>query len=584
MKLLSILFISTLFQKVVAFCSTDVCFFIKETNELHVYTQTSIDFMEILLPSAHCTGNFTIFTKSSLLSNWIVGGFGFQTNTRNFVGSSVFQCVSNCQKINEENSGKIIEITNDWSNEKIFNCFSNSTYNVYDTSNLGQSSLTSSFGDLAPPPPNPSLPPNPPLLPPPQFPPSLPPSPTLPPPPSPPLPSTPPSPPPPSPPAFPPHLPPSPPPPSPPPSIFDVKSLPCEILENIYSENCECADTISEFNSKDGFILTQDKFPSYFKDTSIKTCNSIRVAYQNGTCCVSLPPRIPSTSGMIGMTVTGTSFSARRRLGTLFSTRRRLNQYDIDWRPDNFGDWQTATVPAENYIVTFESSSFCTNYSKINGQLVCENELNVCQKMTFDVTLANKQPYCNFSLPDNDKEYTYLLGHFNRNVLLKSSVYWKDFSSIDETCYTDENSNLDGATANITRSNALGIFAPTANGEVKNISTMSSVYFYSSIGENTQYLCRNSNCSKALSIPPFPVDPLVDGTIGGNPTDIVEFSDFSPTDSFVSAIVKFRNGALTKNTTSLNILWDISYGAIFERVRQVCTVSSYAINLQIDVE
>ena len=76
---------------------------------------------------------------------------------------------------------------------------------------------------------------------------------------------------------------------------------------------------------------------------------------------------------------------------------RRLNEYDIDWRPDNFGDWQTATVPAENYIVTFESSSFCTNYSKINGQKVCENELNVCQKMTFDVTLANKQPYCNFS-------------------------------------------------------------------------------------------------------------------------------------------------------------------------------------------
>ena len=145
--------------------------------------------------------------------------------------------------------------------------------------------------------------------------------------------------------------------------------------------------------------------------------------------------------------------------------------------------------------------------------------------------------------------------------------------------FLDENSNLDGPSANITRSNALGIFSPTANGKVKNISTMSSVYFYSSIGENTQYLCRNSNCSKALSIPPFSVDPLVDGTIGGNPTDIVEFSDFSPTDSFVSAIIEFRNGALTKNTTSLNILWETSYGAIFERVRQVCTVSSYSINL-----
>ena len=97
-------------------------------------------------------------------------------------------------------------------------------------------------------------------------------------------------------------------------------------------------------------------------------------------------------------------------------------------------------------------------------------------------------------------------------------------------------------------------------------------------------MCRNSNCSETLSIPPFTTDPLVNGTIGGNPTDIVAYSDWGPNDNFVGAIIKLKKGALTRSTTSLDILWDTSYGAIFERVRQVCTVSSYAINIKIDVE
>ena len=285
----------------------------------------------------------------------------------------------------------------------------------------------------------------------------------------------------------------------------------------------------------------------------------------------ALPPPVPPSTRLIGMTVTGTPFSSRRRL------------FDIDWKTDGFSnlDWQTATVPADNYIATFESSSFCTSFTKSNGQLVCENELVVCQNITLDVTLANEQPYCNFSLPDDGNNYTFLLGHFNRNVRLNSSVYW---SSHNETCYSDERSSLDGASANITQSNALGMFSPTADGDASSLATMSSVYFYSSIGENAQYLCRNSNCSEALSIPAFARDPLKNGTIGGNPTDIVDISDFGPTDTSVGVMIQFRTGALTQNTTSLNIRWDTTYGAIFERVRGACTVSSYAINIRVKVE
>ena len=199
--------------------------------------------------------------------------------------------------------------------------------------------------------------------------------------------------------------------------------------------------------------------------------------------------------------------------------------------------------------------------------------------MKVDIVKGSNYNYCKLTLPQKF-EYRYAIGAFRRNVTIKAQSYFQDDN---QTCYTDSDSDLRGSepSSHVAYSNALGMFSPSVNGSVAS-PTDANVYFYSNSGEPAQYLCRNINCSVSLSIPPFPYDPIVfseDGnTIGGNPTDVVAFADVNPLDSVVAAAVQLRGG-LSEKTKSIMIEWDTTYGAIFERVQCICTVSSYAINL-----
>ena len=259
--------------------------------------------------------------------------------------------------------------------------------------------------------------------------------------------------------------------------------------------------------------------------------------------------------------------------------RRKLDTYDIDWRQEY--DWQTHYTQADVYNVTIHSLKICQNWSKVNGTLFCENEVVTCaDPVTIDVTQANALNFCNYSMTMDQKNqsYGYALATFRRNVRIRAHTY---FQNVKKTCYTDQDSSLSGASGNVTLSNALGMYAPNVNDSFNSSTpTTAEVYFYSGVGENTQYLCRNLNCSDYKSIPPFQTDTIVNGTIGGNPTDLVGTADIAPDDQFVEAVVKI-NGIINKYTKGVHFDWDTTYGAIFEMVEGYCTVSSYAINIKV---
>ena len=102
-----------------------------------------------------------------------------------------------------------------------------------------------------------------------------------------------------------------------------------------------------------------------------------------------LSPRLP----LAEMTLTTV-----RNDGNLEQVRRRTQQQD----DITCNQLQMATPPALNYIATFESTSFCTNYSidASTGHLQCENEFAGCDNRTFDAaSVTDMEAYCSFAVP-----------------------------------------------------------------------------------------------------------------------------------------------------------------------------------------
>ena len=57
-----------------------------------------------------------------------------------------------------------------------------------------------------------------------------------------------------------------------------------------------------------------------------------------------------------------------------------------------------------------------------------------------------------------------------------------------------------------------------------------------------------------------------------------------PGDDVVSAMLQLPNGSLTSSVTSIRLVWDTTYGAVFEYYDGGCTVAPYAINLRVMVQ
>lgn len=240
---------------------------------------------------------------------------------------------------------------------------------------------------------------------------------------------------------------------------------------------------------------------------------------------------------------------------------------------------------AEHFFAEFRSTSFCTDISwSDDDQVICENEFVACNSRGFDVSGENgRQTYCDFALPEDDTEYPLVLVKVGRLVGIEAVAVFTNDDGSTTRCVTDEASNLNAAPDNVTRSNAYGVFAPSVDDAP---ATTTSTYYFSSTGESLNYMCRDTECSTVLTIDAVPRDVIQDGSIGGNPTDIEAISETRPTDETVTAAIRLRSGVISRNISSVDILWDTTYGAVFERVGTsppFCTVSPYAINMQIRV-
>lgn len=304
------------------------------------------------------------------------------------------------------------------------------------------------------------------------------------------------------------------------------------------------------------------------------TCRAPSPPYPAPELLPSPPPR-PAGLSLVEMTLTTV------REEDLEQGRRRMQQQD----DIACNQLQMATPSALNYIATFESTSFCTNYSvdASTGHLQCDNEFAGCDNRTFDAaSVTDAEAYCSFAVPGDDVEYPYLYVRVNRNVQLSAMTDASTFES-GMVCVTDAASDLSQAQS-ATLSNALGVFAPTVAADA-GAPDLTSAYFYSST-EPTQYLCRNRNCSEALRLPvACPRSALDPGaTFGGLPTDIVAIAATLPDDNVVSAMLQLPNGSLTSNVTSITLVWDTTYGAVFEYYNGGCTVAPYAINLRVVVQ
>ena len=319
-------------------------------------------------------------------------------------------------------------------------------------------------------------------------------------------------------------------------------------------------------------------------DTHVECVGTSVHVNASSACQSPFPPSPPPPSPLSPrLPLAEMTLTTVRNDGNLEQVRRRTQQQD----DITCNQLQMATPPALNYIATFESTSFCTNYSidASTGHLQCENEFAGCDNRTFDAaSVTDMEAYCSFAVPSDDVEYPYLYVRVNRHVQLRAMTEASTFET-GMTCVTDAASGLSQA-QNATLSNALGVFARTVAADAGDPQAeLTSAYFYSST-EATQYLCRNRNCSEALRLPVAcprsALDPGV--TFGGLPTDIVAIAATLPGDDVVSAMLQLPNGSLTSSVTSIRLVWDTTYGAVFEYYDGGCTVAPYAINLRVMVQ
>jgi hypothetical protein len=284
------------------------------------------------------------------------------------------------------------------------------------------------------------------------------------------------------------------------------------------------------------------------------------------------PSQPPPSSGTVSLQIYGTSFSDNQN-------RRKL--FDIDWRPmyknDSWTDWETSRAKATYYETTFKVIKLCTNYSKDFGVLSCVDELVIAENVSLNVAADIVSLKINATIAKN---YRYTYAELSRHVRIQA----KSSDSIgDTTCFTSNSSNIENASSNVTLSNAFGMYAP--NSSLTTNAEVADVYFYSGKGEEQHYVCRDYTCSKHWSIPAFPTDPIKhssNGTrqIGGSDTRMLAIGDIYPQNKTISAVLEVI-GEITPSTTNIKLEWDTTYGAIFEHIRDVCTVSSYAINIRV---
>lgn len=265
--------------------------------------------------------------------------------------------------------------------------------------------------------------------------------------------------------------------------------------------------------------------------------------------------------------------------GISSSNRRKL--FDIDWKPmfqsGNWTDWETSYAEATYYKTTFKVIKLCTDYGKDFGVVSCVDELVIAENVSLNVASETVSSKINRIITKN---YRYVYVELSRHVHIQAE---STESISSTTCFTSNRSSIEKASSNVTLSNAFGVYAP--NSSLSKNAEVADVYFYSGRGEEQQYICRDYTCSTHWSIPAFPTDPieyLVDGTrqIGGSPTQMIAFGDIYPQNKTISAVLEVL-GEITPKTETISLEWNTTYGAIFEHIRDVCTVSSYAINLRV---
>ena len=317
----------------------------------------------------------------------------------------------------------------------------------------------------------------------------------------------------------------------------------------------------------------------------LQTCRNVKDLFMRSSCCTTHIDKELQTNNTLDSPSPSLNISSaitfKINAVPFYDVGRQMSTNAVrsltSFQQRNNLIWETKEVPAEFYEVTIKSFKLCESYEEINGTIICRGEVVACNSITLDVTKAQDLRFCDAFLTHEEltRSYRYVLGTFDRHVRIKANT---SFSN-NITCYTDENSSLNG-TDNITLSNAIGVYAPHVNLTKFFNSTIANVYFYSSVDEKYLYLCRNFDCSESIPVEPFGTDQIINGTIGGNPTDVKAIGDIRPNDDYIQAIVEI-NGTINNNTKQVNVDWDISYGAIFEMVSDLCTVSSYAINIKV---